>query len=106
MAHGYDSHLLKPEDVSAHTPGVNAAAIPDAGAIWNPGEGWVDLPSLVQFLIRDFQGHGGRLVTNAGRCTVRTHAGSVAGVVTGDGELFRADAAVLATGACRAADAR
>ena len=99
VAHGYDSHLLKPEDVSAHTPGVNAAAIPDAGAIWNPGEGWVDLPSLVQFLIKDFQGRGGRLVTDAGRCTVRTHAGSVTGVVTGDGELFRADAVVLATGA-------
>ena len=41
----------------------------------------------------------GRLVTDAGRCTVRTHAGSVAGVVTGDGELFGADAAVLSTGA-------
>jgi glycine/D-amino acid oxidase-like deaminating enzyme len=99
VAHSYDSHLLKPEDVSAHTPGVNAAAIPDTGAIWNPGEGWVDLPSLVQFLIKDFLGRGGRLVTNAGRCTVRTHAGSVAGVATGDGELFGADAAVLATGA-------
>ena len=99
VAHGYDSLLLNAEDVSAHTPGVNAAAIPDTGAIWNPGEGWVDLPSLVQFLIKDFQGRGGRLVTDAGRCTVRTHAGSVAGVVTGDGELFSADAAVLSTGA-------
>jgi glycine/D-amino acid oxidase-like deaminating enzyme len=98
VAHGYDSHLLKPADVSAHTPGVNAAAIPGAGAIWNPGEGWVDLPSLVQFLIKDFLGRGGRLVTKAGRCTVRTDAGSVAGVATEDGE-FAADAAVLATGA-------
>jgi glycine/D-amino acid oxidase-like deaminating enzyme len=99
VAHGYDSHLLEPDEASAHTPGVNAAAIPDTGAIWNPGEGWVDLPSLVQFLIKDFLGHGGRLVTNAGRCTVRTHAGAVAGVATGDGELFGADAAVLAAGA-------
>jgi fructosyl amine oxidase (glucosone-forming) len=99
VAHGYDSQLLRPEDVSAHTPGVNAAAIPDTGAIWNPGEGWVDLPSLVQFLIKDFLGRGGRLVTNAGRCTVRTHGGSVAGVATGDGELVTVDAAVLATGA-------
>ena len=99
VAHGYDSLLLNAEHVSAHTPGVNAAAIPDTGAIWNPGEGWVDLPSLVQFLIKDFRGRGGRLVTDAGRCTVRTHAGSVAGVVTGDGELFSADAAVLSTGA-------
>ena len=51
--------LLNAEDVSAHAPGVNAAAIPGTGAIWNPGEGWVDLPSLVQFLIKDFQGRGG-----------------------------------------------
>jgi glycine/D-amino acid oxidase-like deaminating enzyme len=99
VAHGYDSQLLRPADVSAHTPGVNAAAIPDTGAIWNPGEGWVDLPSLVQFLIKDFLGRGGRLVTNSGRCTVRTHSGSVAGVATGDGELVTVDAAVLATGA-------
>jgi glycine/D-amino acid oxidase-like deaminating enzyme len=99
VAHGYDSHLLKPEGVSAHTPGVNTAAIPDTGAVWNPGEGWVDLPSLVQFLIKDFVGHGGKLVTNAGQCTVRTNAGSVAGVVTGAGELYGVDAAVLASGA-------
>ena len=99
VAHGYASHLLKPEDVNAHTPGVDAAAIPDTGAVWNPGEGWVDLPSLVRFLIKDLLGRGGRLVANAGKCSVRTRAGSIAGVATEDGELFEADAAVLATGA-------
>jgi glycine/D-amino acid oxidase-like deaminating enzyme len=99
VAHGYDSHLLKPEDVSTHAPGVNPAAIPDTGAIWNPGEGWVDLPSLVQFLIRDFVERGGQLVSNAGECTVRTNGGSVAGVVTGRGEFFGVDAAVFAAGA-------
>ena len=41
-------------------------AIPATGAVWNPGEGWVDLPSLVQFLIKDFVEQGGRLVTQAG----------------------------------------
>src|SRR4029453_369442 len=99
VAHGYDSHLLGPDRVGAHTPGVNAAAIPDGGAIWNPGEGWVDLPSLVQFLIKNFLERGGRLVTHAGKCTVRTHAGSAVGVVTEGGELIAADAVVLATGA-------
>jgi glycine/D-amino acid oxidase-like deaminating enzyme len=99
VAHGYDSRLLARDEVGAQIPGVNAAAIPDAGAIWNPGEGWVDLPSLIQFLIKDFLGHGGQLVTNAGRCTVRTNGASVAGVVTGGGEFFGVDAAVLATGA-------
>ncbi len=58
VAHGYDSHLLARDEISARTPGVNSAVIPDGGAIWNPGEGWVDLPSLVQFLIKDFAGTG------------------------------------------------
>ena len=99
LAHGYDSHLLKPEDVSAHTPGVNAAAIPDTGAIWNPGEGWVDLPSLVQFLIKDFVERGGKLVTKAGKCAVRSKADSVTGVATQAGQLIEADTVVLAAGA-------
>jgi glycine/D-amino acid oxidase-like deaminating enzyme len=99
VAHGYESQLLKAEEVSAHTPGVNAAAIPDEGAIWNPGEGWVDLPSLVQFLIKDFLERGGQFLTNAGRCTVRDHAGSITGVVTEGGDLVAADAVVIAAGA-------
>ena len=99
VAHGYDSHLLAPHQVSAHVPGVNAAAIPESGALWNPGEGWVDLPSLVQFLIKDFLERGGQLITNAGQCAVRANASSVTGVVTGAGELVRADAVVLAAGA-------
>ena len=99
VAHGYDSHLLKAQDVDSHTPGVNATAIPDAGAIWNPGEGWVDLPSLVEFLIKDFQECGGQLITNAGKCTVRSHAGSISGVATEGGDLVGVDAVVLAAGA-------
>jgi glycine/D-amino acid oxidase-like deaminating enzyme len=99
VAHGYDSQLLTRDQVSAHTPGVNAATIPDAGAMWNPGEGWVDLPSLVQFLIKDFLRYGGQLITDAGPCSIRTQAGSITGVATDDGGLFRVDAVVLATGA-------
>jgi glycine/D-amino acid oxidase-like deaminating enzyme len=99
VAHGYDSQLLSRDQISAHTPGVNAAAIPHAGAMWNPGEGWVDLPSLVQFLIKDFLEHGGQLINHAGLCRVRSRAGSITGVATEDGKLFRVDAVVLATGA-------
>src|SRR5215218_873501 len=99
VARGYDSHMLKPEDVSVHTPGVNAAAIPDTGAIWNPGEGWVDLPSLVQFLIRDFVERGGQLVTRAGKCSLLSKADSVTGLATQAGQHVEADAVVLAAGA-------
>jgi glycine/D-amino acid oxidase-like deaminating enzyme len=99
VAHGYESHVLTRDQVRAHSPGVDAAAIPDAGAIWNPGEGWVDLPSLVQFLIKDFLERGGQLITSAGQCTVGVNAGSITGVITEDRELVRVDTAVLATGA-------
>jgi glycine/D-amino acid oxidase-like deaminating enzyme len=99
VAHGYDSHVLASDQIAAHVPGVNPAAIPSVGAIWNAGEGWVDLPSLAQFLARDFLQRGGRLVTNAGRSEILSEAGAVVGVRTERGDLFAVEAAVLATGA-------
>jgi glycine/D-amino acid oxidase-like deaminating enzyme len=99
MAHGYDSHLIGPDRVGGCTPGINSAAIPDTGGIWNPGEGWVDLPCLVQFLIKDFVERGGKLVTKAGKCRIRSKAGAITGVATKSGQLVGADAVVLAAGA-------
>jgi glycine/D-amino acid oxidase-like deaminating enzyme len=99
VAHGYDSRLLTSDQVAAHVRGVNHAAIPPSGALWRPGEAWADLPSLVRFLAKDFIEHGGQLVTNAGPSRIVTEAGAVAGVRSGRGERFAAEAAVLATGA-------
>jgi glycine/D-amino acid oxidase-like deaminating enzyme len=97
-AHGYESHLIGPDRVADVVPGVDPAAIPQTGAVWNPGEGWVDLPSLGQLLIKDFVEHGGRLVTNAGPAEVLTAGDGVTGVSTAAGEVHPADAVVLATG--------
>ena len=99
QAYGYDSHLLTAVEVAAQVPGVNAAAVPASGALWRPGEGWVDLPSLVGFLAEDLVRHGGDLITNTGPVRVVLEAGAVAGVRTGRGDTFAAEAVVLAAGA-------
>ena len=99
LARGYDSRVLTSDQVPAHVTGVNAAAVPPAGAIWRPGEGWVDLPRLVRFLARDFVECGGQLVTNAGRSRIVTEAGAVTGVRSERGSDVAVEAAVLAAGA-------
>jgi len=50
-------------------------------------------------LAAEFVQRGGRLVTDAGRCTLLTDSGAVTGVRTGSGEDFRASVTLLATGA-------
>ncbi|TGS43481.1 FAD-dependent oxidoreductase, partial [bacterium M00.F.Ca.ET.179.01.1.1] len=67
-------------------------------AIFNPGEGWVDLPSLIEILIAEFLQRGGQLVTDAGSAAVTVIDGRATGVTTTNGASFAADAVLLATG--------
>ena len=71
---GYDSQLLAPEQISATTPGLDPEAVAE-NAIFNPGEGWVSLPELVDFLMEEFHSLGGELVLNAGKVSVTVEAG-------------------------------
>ena len=98
VAHGYDSQLFTPDQVAARIPGVNPAAIPASGAIWNPGEGWVDLPSLINYLAQELIKLGGQLITEAGPASVSTRAGRVSAMKTADQRDIEVDAALLATG--------
>ncbi|GAB3556718.1 FAD-binding oxidoreductase [Arthrobacter alkaliphilus] len=95
---GYDSRLLQAEDIELATPGVNAGAVPEC-AIFNPGEGWVSLPDLIDFLMEEFHARGGRLVLNAGKASVMVDGGRATGVETAAGETYRADAVLVACGA-------
>lgn len=96
---GYDAQLLAPEQVAAVTPGVDARAITRQGAIFNPGEGWVDLPSLIRALLDEFATLSGEIVTHAGRATVDIKGGRATGVSTTSGKRFEADAVLVAAGA-------
>ncbi|WP_409349990.1 NAD(P)/FAD-dependent oxidoreductase [Rathayibacter soli] len=98
-AHGYDAHWLTPDQVATTTPGVDAAAVSPDGAVFNPGEGWVDLVPLVHDLAQEFLALGGRLVQQAGPTEVSMAGSRVTGVVTTDGTRIEADAVLVATGA-------
>lgn len=95
---GYDSVLLTPDEVARRVPGVDAAAVPSDGALFNPGEGWVDLPSLIDFLVQDLTACGGRVMTGTGPAQVHLEGGRVAEVRTARGDRIPVDAALLATG--------
>jgi fructosyl amine oxidase (glucosone-forming) len=98
VAHGYDSQLLTPDEVARRISGVNPAAIPASGAIWNAGEGWVDLPSLINYLAKELVELGGELITHAGKASVITRAGRVTEIRTESHGAIAVDAALLAAG--------
>lgn len=95
---GYDALLLTPGQISSVTPGIDARAVTGQGAIFNPGEGWVDLPSLVAVLADEFAWRGGSLVTDAGRASVVVKGGRATAASTADRGTFEADAVLVATG--------
>lgn len=95
---GYDSIWLRPDEIERWTPGVNATSVNPEGAIFNPGEGWVDLPSLIEHLLTEFRASGGAVHDKVGRVTVETANGRATGARTAAGVVHDADAVVLATG--------
>ena len=95
---GYDAQLLAPDQIAKTTPGVDARSVTRQGAIFNPGEGWVDLPSLIGILAEELRALGGEIVTDAGRATVNVQGGRASGVTTAGGADWAADAVLLAAG--------
>lgn len=94
----YDAQRLAAGEVARVAPGVDARAITPQGAIFNPGEGWVDLPALIGVLLEEFSLLGGTLVTDQGAARVTVEGGRAVGAETATGGRFKADAVVLATG--------
>jgi glycine/D-amino acid oxidase-like deaminating enzyme len=95
---GYDGRWLSADEVLQFAPGVDPAAVAPEGALFHPGEGWVDLPSLIDDLVRRFAALGGTVVERAGHARVLVAGGRAVGAQTAAGERFTGDAVVLATG--------
>jgi glycine/D-amino acid oxidase-like deaminating enzyme len=94
----YDARHLPADKIAAVTPGVDAGTVTRQGAIFNAGEGWVDLPSLIKLLLAELLSLGGKLVTDAGAARVTVENGRAVGAEAADGTRFLADAVLLATG--------
>lgn len=94
----YDARRVSAADVAAVTPGLDARAITRQGAIFNPGEGWVDLPVLIGVLLEEFSALGGVVVTDQGAAKVLVEGGGAVGAETATGGRFLGDAVVVATG--------
>jgi glycine/D-amino acid oxidase-like deaminating enzyme len=96
---GYPVRRIGRDEVARLVPGVEPGAVPDAGALFNPDEGWVDLPSLVDLLARQVVAAGGEVRTGCGPVRVDVRDGRAVGAVTSDGSRVPADGVLLATGA-------
>ncbi|GAA3649919.1 NAD(P)/FAD-dependent oxidoreductase [Microbacterium marinilacus] len=97
-AAGYDAVWVDRSDIARVAPHVNPEAVADEGAIFNAGEGWVDLPAIVAALAEQARRAGARVLEHAGETHVATEHGRVTGVILGNGDILGADSVVLATG--------
>lgn len=95
---GYDSRWVTREQITQFAPDVNAAAVADEGAIYNPGEGWVNLPDFVPALAAEAVAQGAKIIENTGHATVTVRDGRAVGITLADGSTIDADEVVLATG--------
>ncbi|MCJ7995727.1 FAD-binding oxidoreductase [Rhizobium cremeum] len=94
----YDALHVQGSEIAKITPGIDGRAITPQGAIFNPGEGWVDLPMLIDYLLKEFSALGGVLVTDQGAASPQVEGGRAIGAVTASGKRFEADAVLIATG--------
>ena len=97
-AGGYDAVWVDRADVARVAPDVDADAVAEEGAIFNPGEGWVSLPDLIAALADEAVADGARVIEHAGDARVDVQDGAATGVIMGDGTRLPADRVVLATG--------
>lgn len=104
LGFGYDAQWVEQADIAECAPEVDATAVAAEGAIFNPGEGWVDLPSIINVLVEEALQGGATVIESAGDSQVVVEAGVATGVRLADGSVIEADTVVLATGPAVPAD--
>lgn len=95
---GYDAVWIDRADIATVAPDVDPHAVAEEGAIYNPAEGWVNLPDLVAALAAEAAAAGARILEDVGEAHVEVRHGVATGVILGDGTRVSADRVVLATG--------
>jgi glycine/D-amino acid oxidase-like deaminating enzyme len=95
---GYATEWISREDAVARVPGVEPSIVPADGAMLNPDEGWVDLPSLISEMTEELRVSGCVVESGVGPASVVTAGRRVVGVRAG-GRTHEVDAVVVATGA-------
>ncbi|MFS2243252.1 NAD(P)/FAD-dependent oxidoreductase [Microbacterium sp. OR16] len=96
---GYDTVWVTRSEIAARLPDVRAQAVHEEGAIFNPGEGWIDLPHIIRELLAQAVAGGATVLERVGPADVERDEDGVRGVRLHGGRLVRADRVVLATGA-------
>lgn len=96
---GYPGEWLDREAVRSRIPGVDADAVADEGALFNTGEGWVELPRLIEELLTEFDRLGGTVISGCRPAQVLTDHGRVTGVQTGAGHRIGTGRVLIAAGA-------
>jgi glycine/D-amino acid oxidase-like deaminating enzyme len=97
-AGGYDAVWLDRADIAERVPEVNPDAVAEEGGIYNPGEGWVNLPDLIAALADEARAAGASIREDAGDVRIDVRDGCVVGALLSDGSSVAADRVVLATG--------
>ena len=96
---GYPSERLTGEATARRLKGVRAGAVPEEGAILNVGEGWVELPVLIERMAGELAALGGEIVTDAGAAEPILSDDRAVGLRCADGREIAGDAVLLAAGA-------
>src|SRR5690606_26604213 len=67
---GYDAVWLNRSEIAERLPDVRPQAVHEEGAVFNPGEGWIDLPHIIPELVAEAVAGGATVLERVGPVAV------------------------------------